>query len=60
MCIINFGVEAGLSYKRFNVWRIKRKSKSIDIQDLMETPSGRMEKKKCYWLNASYIRSIIE
>jgi DNA mismatch repair protein MutH len=34
--------------------------KGIDSHDLMETPTGRMEKKKCYWLNASYIKAIIE
>ncbi|HTA82864.1 MAG TPA: MutH/Sau3AI family endonuclease [Bacteroidia bacterium] len=33
--------------------------KAINNKDLMETPSGRMEKKKCYWLNASYIKNII-
>lgn len=34
--------------------------KGNDSSDLMETPSGRMEKKKCYWLNSSYIKKIIE
>lgn len=34
--------------------------KGIDSSDLMETPSGRMEKKKCYWLNSSYIKQIIQ
>ena len=29
--------------------------KGKDSQDLMETPQGTMEKKKCYWLNANYI-----
>ena len=33
--------------------------KGTDSKDLMETPSGRMEKKKCYWLNSSYIKEII-
>lgn len=33
--------------------------KGIDSYDLMETPSGRMEKKKCYWLNSSYIKKVI-
>jgi DNA mismatch repair protein MutH len=30
--------------------------KGMDSHDLMETPQGTMEKKKCYWLNADYIR----
>ncbi|MGV3762692.1 MutH/Sau3AI family endonuclease [Parapedobacter sp.] len=34
--------------------------KGTDSRDLMETPNGRMEKKKCYWLNASYIKEIIK
>ncbi len=34
--------------------------KGVDSNDLMETPTGRMEKKKCYWLNASYIKQIIQ
>lgn len=29
--------------------------KGNDANDLMETPQGKMEKKKCYWLNAAYI-----
>jgi DNA mismatch repair protein MutH len=33
--------------------------KGADSKDLMEAPSGRMEKKKCYWLNASYIKRAI-
>ncbi|GGH00185.1 DNA mismatch repair protein MutH [Parapedobacter pyrenivorans] len=33
--------------------------KGTDSHDLMETPTDRMEKKKCYWLNASYIRRVI-
>ena len=28
--------------------------------DLMETISGTNEKKKCYWLNSSYIKKIIQ
>lgn len=34
--------------------------KGVNSLDLMETPSGRLEKKKSYWLNASYIKSIIQ
>ena len=34
--------------------------KGADSRDLMATPGGRMEKKKCYWLNSSYIKKIIE
>lgn len=34
--------------------------KGVDSKDLMETPSGRMEKKKCYWLNSSYIKKVIQ
>lgn len=33
--------------------------KGRDSQDLMETPQGTLEKKKCYWLNAEYIRTQI-
>lgn len=33
--------------------------KGSDSKDLMETPTGRMEKKKCYWLNSKYIKNII-
>lgn len=33
--------------------------KARDSKDLMETPTGRMEKKKCYWLNSKYIESIV-
>jgi DNA mismatch repair protein MutH len=34
--------------------------KGADSKDLMETPQGKMEKKKCYWLNSSYIKTQIE
>ena len=30
--------------------------KGRDSRDLMETPQGTREKKKCYWLNSEYIR----
>lgn len=33
--------------------------KGVDGRDLMLTPSGRKEKKKCYWLNASYIKKVV-
>ncbi|MEO6391122.1 MAG: MutH/Sau3AI family endonuclease [Pyrinomonadaceae bacterium] len=33
--------------------------KARDSTDLMETANGGLEKKKCYWLNAKYIRSIL-
>lgn len=33
--------------------------KGADSRDLMETSGGRMERKKCYWLNASYIKNVI-
>ena len=33
--------------------------KGTDSKEKMETPSGRMEKKKCYWLNSNYIKGII-
>ncbi len=33
--------------------------KGINSKDLMKTPSGRMEKKKSYWLNSSYIKMIV-
>lgn len=34
--------------------------KGINSKDLMETPQGKMEKKKSYWLNAGYIKKQIE
>ena len=34
--------------------------KGADSNDKMETISGSMEKKKCYWLNSSYIKRVIE
>lgn len=34
--------------------------KGVNSNDKMETPSGRMEKKKCYWLNSSYIKEILK
>ena len=33
--------------------------KAQDSNDLMETLSGDMQKKKCFWLNNSYIRNVI-
>ena len=33
--------------------------KGADSKDKMETPQGKMEKKKCYWLNSSYIKEQI-
>jgi len=33
--------------------------KGKDSRDLMETPQGTMEKKKCYWLNAEYVHKQI-
>lgn len=34
--------------------------KGVDSHDLMETPQGTKEKKKAYWLNRSYILSLLE
>lgn len=34
--------------------------KGRDSKDLMETPTGRLEKKKCFWLNSSYIKDLIK
>jgi len=31
--------------------------KAMNIKDVMETPQGNFEKKKCFWLNASYIEN---
>jgi DNA mismatch repair protein MutH len=33
--------------------------KGLNSKDLMETPQGKFEKKKSYWLNASYIKEQI-
>lgn len=40
-----------------NIFHVR--PKGADSKDLMETPTGRMEKKKCYWLNSSYIKEVI-
>lgn len=48
-----------------NFWKLKDhkvchvRPKGIDSKDLMETPQGTLEKKKCYWLNSRYILSQI-
>ncbi|MBS1917921.1 MAG: DNA mismatch repair protein [Bacteroidetes bacterium] len=34
--------------------------KARDSEDLMEAPDGTMQKKKCFWLNSAYIKSVIE
>jgi DNA mismatch repair protein MutH len=34
--------------------------KGRDSEDLMITPQGTKEKKKCFWLNRDYVMSIIE
>lgn len=34
--------------------------KAQDSTDLMLTPQGTMEKKKCFWLNNSYITSVLK
>lgn len=33
--------------------------KATDSHDLMETVTGTMQKKKCFWLNNSYVRGVI-
>lgn len=34
--------------------------KGTDSHDLMETADGTMQKKKCFWLNNSYVREVIK
>ena len=34
--------------------------KGKNSKDLMETALGTKEKKKCYWLNSSYIKQIVK
>lgn len=34
--------------------------KGRNNKDFMITPSGRLEKKKCYWLNSTYIKKVIQ
>lgn len=34
--------------------------KGTDSKDMMKTPQNTLEKKKCYWLNSSYIRKQID
>lgn len=33
--------------------------KGRDVNDLMETPQGTLEKKKCFWLNSRYIEEVL-
>lgn len=48
-----------------NFWKLKDhkvchvRPKGVNSRDLMETPQGTFEKKKCYWLNSRYILSQI-
>lgn len=55
--IINDDYEHFIKLSDNSICHVRPKGK--DGKDLMETPSGRMEKKKCYWLNSSYIKKII-
>lgn len=41
-----------------NICHIRPKGR--DSFDLMETAFGTMEKKKCYWINSSYIKNVIK
>ena len=36
------------------------KNKKTGLYPLMETPSGRLEQKKCFWLNKEFIQKILE
>ena len=47
-----------LSSKENPVGHIRPKGKNS--RDLMETPQGTLEKKKCFWINASYIAEQIK
>jgi DNA mismatch repair protein MutH len=44
-----------------NFWKLKDhkichvRPKGVNSKDLMETPQGTLQKKKCYWLNSEYI-----
>lgn len=44
-----------------NFWKLKDhkichvRPKGVNAKDLMKTPQGTFEKKKCYWLNSRYI-----
>lgn len=51
--IINGDYSHFLSSTENRVGHISPKGK--DANDLMETPQGTLEKKKCFWINASYI-----
>lgn len=49
-----------------NFWKLKDhkvchvRPKGANSKDLMETPQGTFEKKKCYWLNSNYIKNAIQ
>ena len=40
-----------------NICHVRPKGK--DSRDMMKTPAGKKEKKRCFWLNSSYIKKII-
>jgi DNA mismatch repair protein MutH len=49
-----------ISDKRICHVRTKSNPNASKNRDMMETPQNTLEKKRCYWLNASYIREQIE
>ena len=56
--VINGDYTHFLSSKENHVGHIRPKGR--DSRDLMETPQGTLEKKKCFWINASYIAEQIK
>jgi len=49
-----------ISDRRICHVRTKANPNASKNRDMMETPQNTLEKKRCYWLNASYIREQIE
>lgn len=56
--VINGDYSHFLTSTENRVGHIRPKGK--DANDLMETPQGTLEKKKCFWINASYIAEQIK
>lgn len=55
--IINNDFENFIKISDKRICHVRPKGK--DSKDLMKTSHGSLEKKKCYWLNSSYIKEIL-
>jgi hypothetical protein len=45
--------------KKSESWIAHVRPHGMNKKDVDETPSGKWEVKKCFWLNASYIKEVI-